>query len=71
MPILKPMIQIHDALTNTTDIREMTDEEFAAFQIEVAEYEAKKAAFEAKQIAKAQLLEKLGITAEEAKLLLS
>jgi len=66
-----PTIRIHNVETNEVIDREMTDAELAA-------YEADQAAMEAVQIAKSQakdnkaaLLEKLGITADEAKLLLS
>lgn len=61
----KPLIQIDD------DVREMTDEEFAIYQLSVDDENAKKAEQEAKAIAKAALLERLGITADEAALLLS
>ena len=51
--------------------REMNDAEFAQYQIDVADSLARKAEAEAKATAKAALLNKLGITAEEAVLLLS
>ncbi len=67
----KPMIRIHDLSTDELIDREMTDEEFKQFQVSGVEIEAKKIADEAKTTAKAALLERLGITADEAKLLLS
>ena len=68
---MKPTIRIHDMATNEVIDREMTDAEFA----EHKELKAKDAAM-AEQRAKAEadkatLLAKLGINADEAKLLLS
>lgn len=66
-----PMIRIHNVETNEITDREMTDVEAA----ERAETEAKFLADEqdkvAKAKAKAALLERLGITEDEAKLLLA
>lgn len=67
---MKPMIRIHDLATNEVIDREMTDDEFAAHKAEIAKIAAEeKAAAEAAE-AKAALLDRLGITAEEAALLL-
>ena len=66
----KPMIRIHNTETDEIIDREMNDAEFAQYQKEVqAELELTTEA-EAKATAKAELLTKLGITAEEAQLLL-
>jgi hypothetical protein len=51
--------------------REMTDIEFVEYQKEQAQFEAVKLAKAARAQAKAELLERLGITADEAKLLLT
>lgn len=67
----KPMVRIHNMATDEVIDREMTDDEFAKYQIDQAEYQAQKAEAEAKAQAKAELLERLGITADEAKLLLA
>ena len=67
----KLIIKIHDVQTGEIIEREMTDEEAAQYKADqiAAANEAKvKAEAEAAKIA---LLEKLGITEEEAKLLLS
>jgi hypothetical protein len=68
-------ITITDALTGETIERQMTDEEQAvrsAFLVEVeAEANAQAEAEEKAAADKAVLLAKLGITADEAKLLLS
>jgi hypothetical protein len=67
----RPMIRIHNTETNEVIDREMNDEEFAAYEIDQANYQAEKAEAEAKAQAKAELLQRLGITADEAKLLLA
>ena len=66
-----PMIRIHDSETNEVIDREMTAEEFTAFKAD--QLLAKKESDEAakKELAKAAILEKLGITQDEAALLLS
>jgi len=71
---MKDKVSIYDHLTGETIVREMTDEEQAQRDSEVAAYLASKEA-EVQKAAEAQvqhqaLLERLGITAEEAKLLL-
>ena len=67
----KPIIRIHDISTNEIIDRQMNDEEFAVYTKE-QEANALAQAEEAKKAtAKAALLEKLGITEAEAKLLLS
>jgi len=67
----KPIIRIHNSKTDEVIDREMTDAEFAAYKANQAAQDAKQAEAEAKATAKAALLSKLGITAEEAVLLLS
>jgi hypothetical protein len=64
MKMTKPLIQIDN------EVREMNDEEFAQYQITVADEANKLAKAEAKAEAKAALLDRLGITADEAELLL-
>jgi len=64
----KPMIRIHNTETNEVIDREMTDEEYAE-AIEFSEQTAKEIA--TKVATRQALLNKLGITEEEAKLLLS
>ena len=51
--------------------REMNDDEFAQYKIDQAAEVIRQAEAEAKATAKAALLDRLGITAEEAALLLS
>jgi hypothetical protein len=67
----KPMVRIHNTETNEIVDREMTDDEFAAYEEQKAIDSALEIERIAKENDKAALLTKLGITAEEAKLLLS
>lgn len=67
----RPMVKEHNLETNEIIEREMTDEEYADYLKFQEEEEAKAEEERAKATAKADLLEKLGITEEEAKLLLS
>ena len=66
-----PMIRIHDTSTNEIIDREMTNDEFAAFQADQELQLVEKAKAERTEADKTALLAKLGITADEAKLLLS
>jgi hypothetical protein len=66
----KPMIRIHNTETNEIIDREMNDTEFANYQARQLEKETEQAEAEAKATQKAALLERLGITEAEAKLLL-
>jgi hypothetical protein len=50
--------------------REMNDDEFAQYEIDQANYKAAKAEAKAKETAKAAILDRLGLTADEAKLIL-
>jgi len=67
----KPIIRIHNTETNEIIDREMTNAEYAKYQADQTNYQAQKAEANAKLTAKAALLSKLGITAEEAVLLFS
>jgi hypothetical protein len=66
----KPTIRIHDIETNEVIDRKMTDAEFAQYQLDQEAKVQRDAALEADAAAKAALLQRLGITAEEAELLL-
>ena len=61
----------HDALTNITIDRDMTDAEIQEFENRQIQVATAQAEVEAKATAKAALLTQLGITEEQAKLLLS
>ena len=67
----RPMVRIHNVETKEVIDREMNDAEFTQYEIDQAAHLAKQAEAEAKATAKAALLTQLGITAEQAKLLLS
>ena len=63
-----PMIRIHNTETDEIIDREMTDTEFAQYQIDQAQAETLKAEFEAKLQTKATAqakLEALGLTVED------
>ena len=64
------MIRIHNSETDEVIDREMTAAEFKIYEANQEAQLIKQAEAEAKAIAKAALLERLGITAEEAQLLL-
>jgi hypothetical protein len=68
---MKPTIRIHNTETNEVIDREMTDDEFSAYKLQqVKDVEFLKI-IEQDANKKAAVLLKLGITADEAKLLLS
>jgi hypothetical protein len=65
-----PMIRIHNTKTNEIIDREMNAKEFAQYKLEQEEFAKSLLEQENAAKAKAALLERLGITAEEAALLL-
>ena len=67
----RPTIKIHDALTNEIIDREMNDAEYTQHLLDLEANATKQAEAEAKATAKAALLTQLGITEEQARLLLS
>jgi hypothetical protein len=67
----KPSIRIHDIETDKVVDREMTNAEFAQYQLDQEAKIQRDAEQTAQITAKAELLERLGITAEEAALLLA
>ena len=67
----KPQIKEYNCETQEEIIRDATITEIAQMAKDKAEAETRKAEAEEKATAKAALLNKLGITAEEAVLLLS
>ena len=66
----KPIIVEHNLETNEIIEREMNNVEFERYLVDKAITEANLAAIAQKENAKSALLDKLGITAEEAALLL-
>lgn len=67
----RPMVRIHNVETDEITDREMDDFEFAQYQADLKLAEEKAKEQIEREAAKAALLEKLGITEDEAKLLLS
>ena len=67
----KPMVRIHDLETNQVIDREMNDEEFSQWETNKAHNEAAQAEAEAKAAQRQAILDRLGLTSEEAALLLS
>ena len=65
------MIRIHNSDTNEVIDREMNATEYKQYQERQLEIESQEAEVAAKAQAKAALLERLGITEDEAKLLLA
>jgi hypothetical protein len=66
----KPIIRIHDLATDEVIDREMTAAEIKIYEKEKAAEAAKLAEAETKAAEKQALLDRLGLTADEAKLLL-
>jgi hypothetical protein len=67
----RPMVRIHNTETNEIIDREMTDDEFAQYEADKVAFAAEQAAAEAKATARAAILDRLDLTADEAALLLS
>jgi hypothetical protein len=67
----RPMVKIHDASTGEVIEREMNDDELQAHNQQLAQMASEKAEAEAKATARAAILDRLGLTAEEAAILLS
>ena len=67
----RPMIRIHNIETDEVIDREMTAAEFKQYEADQKLQTTAQAQVEAKAEAKAALLDRLGITEDEAKLLLS
>ena len=66
----KPIIKIHNTETNEVIDREMNDVEFAQYQADQERYATEAAEAATKAAQRQALLERLGITEDEARLLL-
>jgi hypothetical protein len=66
----KPMIRIHNSQTDEVIDREMNDQEFAAYEANQAAQAKARAAEAAKAAQRQVILSRLGITEEEARILL-
>jgi hypothetical protein len=67
----RPIIRIHNVETDEVIDREMTVAEFAAYEANQVAEALKQAEAEAKAAQRQAILDKLGLTADEARLLLS
>lgn len=65
-----PTIRIHNVQTGEIIDREMNAEELAKHEADLERYAAEKAEADAKEAARQAIFDRLGITADEAKLLL-
>ena len=66
----RPMVRIHNTETNEVIDREMNNAEYAEYEAAQADFAAKEQAVAEQAAAKAALLARLGITQEEANLLI-
>jgi len=66
----KPMIRIHNVETNEIIDREMNAAEFKTYEADQAAQAKAKAEAEAKATAKAAILNRIGLTADELKMIL-
>jgi hypothetical protein len=67
---MSELVKEYNCETGETIEREMTADEFAQHQIEQAAYQAKIAAQELKNTARQAVLARLGLTEEEAQLII-
>jgi hypothetical protein len=65
-----PMVRIHDLETNEIIDREMNDAEFAEYEARQAKKAIEQAEAEAKAASRQAILDRLGLTADEAALIL-
>jgi acyl-CoA hydrolase len=66
----RPTIRIHNVETDEVIDREMNDAEFAQYQADQAAQAIAKAEAEVKENAKAAILDRIGLTADELKTIL-
>lgn len=66
----RPLIKIHNVTTDEIIEREMNDVEFAQYEIDQLAEAERKAQEESKAIARQAILDRLGLSEEEARLLL-
>ena len=66
----RPSVRIHNVETNEVIDREMNDAEFAQYQADQAAEAIAKAEAQVKENAKAAILDRIGLTADELKTIL-
>ena len=67
---IRPIVRIHNVETDEVIDREMNDAEFAQYEVDQAANAIAKAEAEAKETAKAAILNRIGLTADELKTIL-
>ena len=68
--MMRPQITVTNSESNETITREMNDTEFAQFEADLLESQDRKIQLEEINLRKISLLNRLGLTADEAKILL-
>jgi hypothetical protein len=66
----KPIVTIHNSETGEIIEREMSDLEFAQYEVDKIAYDARLAEGQAKEAQRQVILDRLGLTSDEARLLL-
>jgi hypothetical protein len=66
----RPIVRIHNAETDEVIDREMNDAEFADYQADQEKQAIAKAEVQAKETAKAAILDRIGLTADELQTIL-
>ena len=66
----RPMVRIHNLATDEVIDREMTNAEFAKYEADQAAKAIEQAEAKAKETAKAAILDRIGLTADELKTIL-
>ena len=66
----RPTVRIHNTETDEIIDREMNDDEFAQYELDKETETALKAEAQAKETAKAAILDRIGLTADELKTIL-
>ena len=68
--LTRPMVRIHNQETDEVVDREMTDAEFAQYEADQAVKAVAKAEADAKENAKAAILDRIGLTVDELQTIL-
>jgi len=66
----RPMVRIHNIETDEVIDREMNDDEFAQYEADKAAQLAKEAEVETKAAEKQAILDRIGLSADELKMIL-
>ena len=67
----RPKIRVVDCANNSVNDRPMTDSEYEQYIADTTEYDAFVASMQKQELDRSELLNRLGLTPEEAALLLS